>query len=92
MLDFSRNGLKIISDKPASVDKAYILRMKVPTTLEWKGRKDKDRFIQFTALCKWSRNDDVDKEFYLNGFDIVEMHNEEDEQIIYALLKEYRIR
>jgi len=92
MLDFSRNGLKIISEKPMIEGKSYILGMKVPSSLEWKGKSDPDRFIKFTAFCKWSKNDDVDKEFFLSGFDLTELHDEGDEKIIKKLLKEYRIR
>jgi len=92
MIDFSRNGLKILSEKPMTEGKFYVLRMKVPSSLEWKGRKDEDHFIQYTAQCKWSKNDDVDKDFFLTGFDLTELHNDEDEQIIQKLLNEFRIR
>jgi len=90
IIDISRNGFMVMTENLLTIDKYYMIRMKVPSSLEWKGEKDIDRQIEFTARCCWSRHDDVDKEFYLSGFEFTDLE-ESDNEIIHRMIKEYKI-
>ncbi|MBN1533014.1 MAG: PilZ domain-containing protein [Spirochaetes bacterium] len=90
IIDISREGIKLLSEMPLAQDKEYSLKMKVPSSLEWQGRKDVDRHIQFSARCIWSKHDYVDKDFYISGFNFTEF-KEEDQSIIHAMIAQYRI-
>lgn len=91
LIDLSRDGLMVMSESPLIENKFYQLKMKLPSSLEWKEKQDEDKYINFTAECKWIRHDDVDKEFYLNGFSFADI-SEEDNEIIHTLIKEFRMR
>ncbi len=91
LIDISKDGVMVMTEKPLEEKKCYSLVMKLPSTLEWKGKKDEDRVIKFRAECKWTKHDEVDKEFYLNGFSFREV-SEEDNEIIHMMIKEMKIR
>lgn len=91
LIDLSKDGLMIMSETPLVEDKFYQLKMKVPSSLEWKDKDDQDRYISFTAQCRWTKNDEVDKGFYLNGFEFTDL-SEDSDSILRQLLEEYRIR
>ncbi|MCP4129481.1 MAG: PilZ domain-containing protein [bacterium] len=91
MIDISASGLMTMSEFPLKEGKFYLLKMKLPSSLEWKDKKDTDRYIEFTAECKWSKHDEVEKEFYLSGFEFTELHDQEN-VIIHELIKEFRMR
>jgi hypothetical protein len=91
LIDISKDGLMVMSELPLESGKIYRIKMKLPSTLEWKGRSIDDRIIEFGAECRWSKHDDVDKEFYLSGFSISDL-SPEDNKIIQELIKEYKIR
>ncbi len=91
LIDLSSDGMMVMSEYPLEESKLYQLRMKLPSSLEWKGESSPDRVIEFSAECLWNRHDNVEKEFYISGFafrDISTEHND----IIHKLVKEYRIR
>ena len=90
VVDISKEGIKVLSEMPLDKEKNYSLKMKIPTSLEWKGRKDEDRYIDFTARCIWSKHDQVDKEFYISGFNFTRF-DEEGNKIIHAMIEQYRI-
>ncbi len=90
LIDISKEGIMIMSEFPLQVGKYYLLNMKLPTSLEWKGKGDVDRSIEFTAECKRSEHDNVDKEFYLNGFEITDIDDDAN-AIIHKIIEEYRI-
>lgn len=91
LIDISKNGLKIISDYSLDSEKEYQLKMKLPSTLEWKDKSDKDRYIEFAAQCLWAKKDEVDKDFYLSGFKIKDI-GEEENRIIYELIQQYKLK
>ncbi len=91
LIDIAKNGLKVISDFPITADKSYQLKMKLPSTLEWKGNNDKDRFIEFDADCLWAKHDDIDKDFYLSGFKISDI-GEDENKIIHQLIEQYKLK
>ena len=67
----------VMSEFVLEEGKCYSLKMKIPSSMEWKGKNDTDRFIKFRARCKYSEHDEVDKEFYVNGFEFSELGEEE---------------
>ena len=91
LIDISRDGVMVMTEAPLEENRSYSLKMKLPSTLEWKGKKTEDRVIKFRAECKWCRHDDVDKEFYLSGFNFTEV-SEEDNEIIHSMINEFKIR
>lgn len=91
LIDISKDGLMIMSEGPLQTNKFYKLKMKLPSTLDWKDGKDRDRVIEFIAQCRWTRHDEVDKEFYLSGFEFTELH-EDDNRIIHILIEEFRLK
>ena len=91
LIDFSEDGIMIMSEFPLHENKFYQMKMKLPSSLEWKGKKDKDKYITFTAECRWTKHDDVDKEFYLSGFLFTEL-GEEERNILKELIDHYRIK
>ncbi len=91
LVDISKEGFMLLSEFPLEEKKPYSFKMKLPTSLNWKNNKDEDRYIEFTATSIWSKHDEVEKEFYVSGFEITSIE-EEDNQIIHKLIEEYRIR
>lgn len=91
LMDISKDGLMIISESPVEEKRTLNLKMKLPPTFEWKGKKVEDKLIQFRAECEWCRHDEVDKEFYLSGFAFKDLA-EEDNEMIHKMIKEYKIR
>lgn len=91
LIDISQDGMMLMSEKILEEGKFYQLKMKLPSSLNWKNTNDKDRFVGFTGQCKWSRHDEVDKDFFLSGFEFTELHKE-DNSLIQEIINEYRIR
>jgi|GEM_PF-946616 len=91
LIDISREGLMFMSEMELEKDKVYGLCMKIPSSLEWKGKKDDDRFICFKAKCLYSKHDDVDKEFYTNGFEFSDL-GEKENSIIRQMIEEIRLK
>lgn len=91
LIDISQDGMMLMSENILQEGKYYQLKMKIPSSLDWKSKDDQDRYVNFTAQCKWSRHDEVDKEFYLSGFEFTELH-EDDNSLIRSIIEEYRIR
>ena len=91
MIDISNNGLMVMSDYQLEEGKSYNLRMKLPSSAEWENDNIEDRCILFNAECRWSKHDDVDKEFYLSGFSFPDL-SAEDGEIIGRLIHDFRIK
>ncbi len=90
LVDISKDGMKILSDFLLEADRIYPLKMKLPASLEWKGIKNEDRYIEFSATCLWSKHDYVQKEFFISGFKFIEFGDEE-QAIIHELIHLYKI-
>jgi len=91
VIDISKDGTMIMSEFPLQEGKDYNLRMKIPSSMEWGGRNDDDRYIHFRGSCKWSRRDeDVEKEFYISGMQFSNLGGEAGD-IIQKMIEEYRI-
>jgi len=90
LIDIAQGGIKVLSDFILEEDKLYMLKMKLPSTLEWKGKTSEDKFISFTAKCLWSKHDEVEKDFYISGFEFTGLLDG-DNEIIHTLIKQYRI-
>jgi len=91
LIDISKDGFMIMSEFLLEKDKNYEMKMKLPSSLEWRDKKDKDRFVDLTAKCVWSKHDEVDKEFYLSGFEFTDLE-EKTNSIIHQLIEELRIK
>jgi len=91
LIDISKDGLMVMSETPLEENREYNLRMKLPPTFEWKGKKVEDREIHFKGDCRWSKHDEVDKEFYTSGFAFREL-SEDDNEIIHKVIREFKIR
>ncbi len=91
LIDISKEGIMVMSETPLVENMTYKLKMKLPPTFEWKGKKVEDRVVRFQADCRWSKHDEVDKEFYTSGLAFRDIP-EEDNEIIHRVIKEYRIR
>jgi PilZ domain-containing protein len=91
LIDIAKNGLKLISDNPLQPEKFYQIRMNLPSTLEWDGKKIKDKQIQYTAECLWSKPDNNNSDFYVSGFKFTDL-SEEENGIIYKLIHQYKLK
>jgi c-di-GMP-binding flagellar brake protein YcgR len=91
LIDISKEGMMVMSEFPLETEKVYSIRMKIPSSFEWKGKNEPDRFINFSAKCEWTKHDDVEKEFYLSGFTFINLDDSENE-LIHAIIKEYKIK
>lgn len=91
MIDISNDGLMVMSDSLLEENKKYSLKMKLPSSAEWEGQNLKDRYIDFNAECRWSKQDAVDREFYLNGFSFSDI-SPSDEKIIEKLIQDFCIK
>ncbi len=91
IIDISKDGMMVMSEFPLEEGRNYALRMKIPSSMEWEGKRGEDRFIEFGGSCKWSRRDEeVEKEFYISGFQFSDL-GEEANRIIHRMIEEYRI-
>jgi len=88
LIDISREGMMVMAERPFPTDTDHTLRMKIPSAL---AEGDDDHFITFGALCKWCRQDELDKDVYLCGFQISDI-SDEDNLLIRKLIEEYRLR
>ncbi len=61
LVDITREGIMLISDKPFTKDKAYSLRMMLPK--EMNAQED----LVFDATCVWCKPD-VNPQFQTGGF------------------------
>lgn len=89
LIDISKEGIMIMSDYSLQVGKYYLLNMKLPASSERKGEEG-IQSIEFTAECKRSEHDSVDREFYLNGFEITDI-DDDTNAVIHKIIEEYRI-
>lgn len=88
LIDISREGMMILSEKSFGVEQAHTLRMKIPSSI---AGEDAERYVQFKATCKWCRHDELDKDVFLCGFQILEI-TDRDNELIHKLIEEYRLR
>ncbi len=91
LIDVSREGIMIMSEYPLDEGREYRLRMKAPSCARCKDTLGEHEFIEFSAVCKWTKSEDASREFFLNGFEIVEI-TEEENQCIHYLIEEFKIR
>ncbi len=91
LTDISRGGMMVMSEFPLEAEKDYNLRMNLPSSLEWKGKNDKDKEVKLSVKCEWSKHYEVDKEFYLSGFRFLDI-DENDNNIIHEIINEYKIK
>lgn len=91
MTDVSREGLMLMSEFPLEEEREYTLRMKIPSCAKCKFHLDDQEFIEFRAICRWSQPEGESRDFFLNGFQIVEI-TEEENQCIHYLIEEFKIK
>ncbi len=82
--------MMMMSEFALKENKSYNLKMKVPSSLERKEQKEAGGYIEFTATCKWTKNDDADRDFFLSGFEFTSV-SEEAHAIIHRVIEEYRL-
>lgn len=90
VIDIAAGGLKIISDFVLQEGASYTFQMKLPSSLEWEGKSDKIKFIEFSADCLWSKKDTTNDDFFISGFHFSNL-DDEDNKIIHAMIKQYKI-
>lgn len=88
LIDISREGLMVMSEKSFGAEQPHTLRMKIPASIS--GEED-DHYVQFQAMCRWCRCDELDKDVYLCGFQIQDIPENEND-LIKKLIDEYRLR
>ncbi len=91
LTDISRGGMMVMSEFQLDAGKDYSFKMNLPSSLEWKGKNDRDKEVKLKVRCEWSKHYDVEKEFYISGFKFMEIH-ENDNKIIHEIIKAYRLR
>lgn len=89
VIDISPKGMMIISEAAMTPDRIYELRMKLPPDIKNTGsRRDS---VVFNAKCRWSRPDEDNISFFLNGFEIGEIGSDAG-ALIEKTINEYRLR
>lgn len=91
LIDISTNGFMLLTEFPLEEKELMFLRMKLPESLAWEGETSSDRFIEFTAETLWSKPDENRKDFFLTGFKIIDM-TEEDNEVVHNMIKEFKIK
>ncbi len=88
IIDISTGGMKIISESAIKSGRKYRLRMKLPPDIK---NSDKTDYIEINAKCVWSKPDEENESFFLNGFELgdIDSHTRE---VIEQTIKEYRLR
>jgi len=84
IIDITRMGMMLISEKPVEVGQTLQLRLEVPLDFQTK------QFISFAATSKWCGKD-VDPHFYNTGFEI-DAISLEDLDLIERLVEAYGLR
>lgn len=87
VIDISTKGMMLISETAMKTDRMYKLRMKLPPDIKGKDKKDS---IEFSAVCRWSRPDEDNSNFFLNGFELGETGSETG-ALIEKTINEYRL-
>ncbi len=88
LIDISREGLMVMSEKSFGAEQPHNLSMKIPSSI---AGGTEDRYIHFQALCRWCKADELDRDVYLCGFQIQEI-TEEENDLVKKLIDEYRLR
>jgi hypothetical protein len=81
--DIHRAGMNILSDLPMQVDKEYRFRLDLPEYIFGKNH------LELNGICRWCRPD-VDPHFYIAGFNL-EGVSDEDAEIIERLNQEFEL-
>ncbi len=87
VIDISQTGVMILSEAPMSQGRIYALRMKLPPDMRNSGNRE---YLEFNAACKWSRPDEDNKEFFLNGFEMENL-SEHTRALIAKTIDSYRL-
>lgn len=87
VIDISPKGMMVISEAAVKTDRVYKLRMKLPPDIK---NSDKKNFVELTAECRWSRPDDENTNFFLNGFELEDM-GAGTRELIEKTINEYRL-
>ncbi len=91
LMDISREGIMVMSEYPLEEGKEYDLRMKTPSCAKCKFNLYDQEFIDFRAVCRWSQPEGESRDFFLNGFQIIEITDGEN-QCIHYLIEEFKIK
>lgn len=81
VVDITREGLKLVMDKPINARSKWKLRMSLPESIE--GTEN----VCFDATCVWC-DKDVNPDFYVAGFEIHGL-GESEIKTIEALVREF---
>ena len=68
LMDFSEEGMMVMTETKIDRGASYRLSMAIPEIKDSDDAMDDRRMIAFDAQCRWSRKDDMDGEFFINGF------------------------
>lgn len=72
LVDISDNGFKLMSEFPLTVEKKYKIMMKLPHKISQAENQDYN-YINFDAFCRWTEQDELDREFNLNGLEFIDI-------------------
>lgn len=87
VIDISPRGMMIISESAIKTDRNYRLRMKLPPDIK---DKEKKNYVELDARCRWSRPDEDNTNFFLNGFELDDL-GAETGALIEKTINEYRL-
>ncbi len=90
IIDIATGGMKFISDFELQTGKNYNLKIKLPSSLEWKDKKMQTEYIRFSAKCLWSKIDTQNSDFYISGVEFTDL-GEDENKIIHAMIQQYKI-
>ena len=89
LIDLSESGMKIMSESPLQPEHRYNLRMKLPSRLRPLEDIAGDEYMDFSALCRWSKPDEDAPEFSINGLEFINMAKRVQMQVS-KLIEEFR--
>ncbi len=91
LIDVSQEGIMLMSESLIKEGKKYDFQLKLPSSVEWKSKSVNTNFINFTAKCKWSKNDETDSEFYISGYEFT-IIDQKNKTIIQDIIEEYKLQ
>lgn len=91
LIDVSEDGIMLMSESLMQNNIEYELKLKLPSSLEWKNKISDKKFVLFKAKCVWSKPDDLDDDFYLSGYEFTDI-DDTNKQIIHEIIEEYKLQ
>lgn len=85
VMDISPAGMMVLSEFSVETGRRFRLRMNLPPDISGRGNKN---YVEFDSVCRWSRSDEDNRDFFLNGFEL-QQADRDTCQLIDSIIKEY---